>query len=237
LRSLQAASLGGFSYSLKIISMQNLTLKDHKKLFICLAIYLTSLIAANTLGIKLMPFIWGTHLSVSIFYFPFVYLMTDVVGEVYGKEIARQFVLAGILTTLLFLAFNIFSIVLPWSHVADWVRGSYDTVFGVSIRVSIASVVAFAVAEYQDVVTFFFFKKKAGASGFWLRANLATLWSELLDTVVFMVIAFYGVYDNHTLILMIVPWYLYKVAMGALYTPLSYIGINLLKKKYGNQIN
>jgi uncharacterized integral membrane protein (TIGR00697 family) len=217
--------------------MQQLTLSDYKKLFICLSIYLTSLIAANTLGLKIMPFIWGTHLSVSIFYFPFVYLMTDVVGEVYGKTMARQFVLAGIVTTLLFLVFNIISVLMPWSAAGLWAHDAYNTIFDVSIRVSIASVAAFAIAEYQDVFAYFFFKKKLEKAGFWLWSLLATIWSELLDTIIFMVIAFYGVYSNHTLILMIIPWWIYKIVMGFVYTPLSYLGIKLLKKEYGNTTN
>ena len=53
------------------------------KLIIALTLYIVSLFAANTLGLKTMPFLFGTHLSVSVFFFPFVFLMTDVIGEVY----------------------------------------------------------------------------------------------------------------------------------------------------------
>ncbi len=200
-----------------------------RKIIIALALYLTALLAANTLGVKTMPFLFGTHLSVSIFYFPFVYIITDVVGEVYGKPMARSFVLAGIITTVLFTLWNILSIVMPWSDASLWAHDSYNTLFGISIRMSIASVVAFAVAEYQDVTAFFFLKRKFGSKKFWLRSNLSNLWSELLDTVLWMAIAFVGVYDIKTLILMIIPWWLYKVAMGALYTPFSYLGIRLLR--------
>ena len=52
-----------------------------------------------------------------------------------------------------------------------------------------------------------------------------------LDTVIFMLIAFYGVYSTHTLISVIISWWLYKVAMGILYTPLSYLGIKILRGK------
>jgi len=56
------------------------------KLTVALTLYLVSLFASNTLGAKLMPFLWGTQLSVAAFFFPFVFLTTDVVGEVYGKK-------------------------------------------------------------------------------------------------------------------------------------------------------
>lgn len=202
-----------------------------KKLIIALSVYLSALFAANTLGLKIMPFLFGSHLSVGVFSFPIVFLMTDVIGEVYGKRIAKFFVLAGFLSTLVFILFSALSMAMPWSAAGEWVREGYNTVFGVTLRIAIASLVAFLIAEYQDVVTFFFFKKKLGTKLFWLRSLLSNLWSQLLDTVLFMVIAFAGVYETKTLISIIITWWLYKVAMGALYTPLSYLGIHLLRGK------
>lgn len=205
------------------------TEKSLKKIFIALTLYLTSLFAANTLGLKIMPFIFGTHLSVAVFSFPVVFLMTDVIGEVYGKRIARFFVLAGFISTALFIIYSFISLIMPWSSSGEWVKQSYTQVFGISIRVAIASLTAFLIAEYQDVFSFFFFKEKFGKKMFWLRSNLSNLWSQLLDSTIFMVIAFAGIYPNHTLISIIFTWWLYKVIMGVLYTPLSYLGILLLR--------
>ena len=203
--------------------------KSFKKILIALAIYLTSLFAANTLGLKIMPFLFGSHLSVAVFSFPVVFLMTDVVGEVYGKRIAKLFVLAGFLSTALFIAYSFVSLVLPWSPDGEWAKDGYNTIFGVSARIAIASLVAFLIAEYQDVISFFFLREKMGVKFFWLRSFLSNLWSQLLDTVIFMVIAFAGIYQTPVLISIIITWWLYKVAMGMLYTPLSYLGIMFLR--------
>ncbi len=184
-----------------------------------------------------MPFLFGTHLSVSVFYFPFVFLMTDIIGEVYGKTLARQFVLAGFIATLAFTLFNIISILMPWSDSGLWAHDAYNTLYSVSIRISIASLLAFVIGEYQDVFAFFFFKAKTNGRYFWLRSNLSNMWSQFVDTVIFMLIAFVGVYPFGTLLLMIIPWWLYKVAMGVAYTPLSYAGIYLLKKNYNAHTN
>jgi uncharacterized integral membrane protein (TIGR00697 family) len=202
-----------------------------KKISIALTIYLTSLFAANTLGLKIMPFIFGSHLSVAVFSFPIVFLMTDVIGEVYGRKVAKSFVLAGFISTLLFIAYSLLSLALPWANEGQWVEQGYNQVFGVSLRIALASLVAFAIAEYQDVVSFFFFRKKFGSGLFWLRSLLSNLWSQLLDTVIFMVIAFAGIYETRTLISIILTWWLYKVAIGLLYTPLSYVAIHYLKDK------
>ncbi|MBI4088057.1 queuosine precursor transporter [Candidatus Kaiserbacteria bacterium] len=205
--------------------------RNTKKIIIALALYLASLFAANTLGLKIMPFFFGLHVSVAVFFFPFVFLVTDVIGEVYGKKMAKLFVLAGFIATLLFVLYSFLSLALPWAAAGEWVHTSYDTVFGISLRIAIASVIAFIVGEYQDVISFFFFKARFGSRFFWLRSNLSNIWSQLLDTVLFMTIAFYGVYDNKTLVSIMVSWWLFKVVMGFLYTPLSYVGLWLLRDK------
>ncbi|PJA91803.1 hypothetical protein CO134_03450, partial [Candidatus Kuenenbacteria bacterium CG_4_9_14_3_um_filter_39_14] len=158
-------------------------------------------------------------------------LMTDVIGEIYGKRAAKFFVLAGFISTALFIIYSFLSLAMPWSDDGQWARQGYNQIFGISIRMAIASLAAFLIAEYQDVFSFFFFRKKLGTKFFWLRSLLSNLWSQLLDSLIFMVIAFAGVYTTKTLISIIISWWLYKVAMGALYTPLSYIGLSLLRDK------
>jgi len=210
--------------------MEGLNERDIKKILIALAVYLASLFAANTLGLKIMPFILGLHVSVAVFSFPFVFLTTDVIGEVYGKRMAKLFVLAGFIATALFVVYSLLSLALPWDAAGEWVHKSYNTVFGISARIAVASLVAFAIAEYQDVISFFFFRKRLGETKFWLRSNLSNLWSQFLDTVLFMTIAFAGVYPTPVLIRIILSWWLFKVAMGFVYTPLSYLGLRFFRK-------
>ncbi len=209
--------------------MIQITHHSLKKLIIALAIYLTSLFAANTLGLKIMPFVFGSHLSVGVFSFPVAFLMTDVIGEVWGKRIAKLFVFAGFISTALFIAYSFISLAMPWSPDGEWVKESYNQVFGISVRIAFASIVAFLIGEYQDVLSFFFFREKLRIKFFWLRSLLSNLWSQLLDTTIFMVIAFAGIYATSTLISITITWWIYKVAMGMLYTPLSYIAIRLLR--------
>ena len=214
--------------------MQTLTELDYKKILFCLTLYVSSLFAANTLGIKLMPFLFGTHISVAVFSFPIVFCMTDVIAEVYGKRMANNFVLAGIISIILFLFYSFISSITPWAKESLWAQAGYNQIFGLSVRFAIASLVAFAIGQYQDVISFFFFKKQIGEKKFWLRANLANAWSEFFDTAVFISIAFVGIYPIHTILLIIIPWWLYKIFMGLMLTPLSYLGIHLLRGKKDN---
>ena len=205
--------------------------KDTRKILLALTVYLASLFAANTLGLKIAPFILGLHVSVAVFSFPFVFLTTDVIGEIYGKKMARLFVRCGFIATALFLLYSLISLSLPWAEAGFWAKESYEQIFGVSMRIALASLVAFAVAEYQDVFAFFYVKAKIGEKLFWLRSLLSNVWSQFLDSALFMVIAFYGVYANEDLIRIIITWWLFKVAMGFLYTPLSYLALKLLREK------
>src|SRR3989344_9584078 len=109
--------------------MFQLSDRAFKKLLIALAIYLTSLFAANTLGLKVMPFIFGSHLSAAVFSFPIVFLTTDVIGEVYGKRTAKLFVLAGFISTAIFVLYSLLSVALPWDPAGEWVHQSYNQIF------------------------------------------------------------------------------------------------------------
>jgi len=213
--------------------MFQLSDNSFRKLILALTLYLTSLFAANTLGLKIMPFLFDSHLSVAVFSFPIVFLMTDVIGEIYGRRMAKFFVLAGFISTAVFMTYSLLSLYMPWSGEGLWVKDSYNQVFGVSLRIAVASLVAFLVAEYQDVFSFFFLREKIGTRYFWLRSTLSNLWSQFLDSAIFMLVAFAGtgIYSTNTLISLIISWWIYKVAMGALYTPLSYVGLWLLKDK------
>jgi uncharacterized integral membrane protein (TIGR00697 family) len=209
--------------------MPQLTERDMLKIAIVFGLYLTSLIASNTLGLKIVPF-WFTHISTAIFMFPFVFITTDVIGEVYGRRLARFFVIAGFVSVILFIIYSTLALLPPWDPAGNWLKDSYNVVFSASIRISIASLVAFIVGEYQDVIMFFLVRDRLGDKNFWLRSNISNLWSQFLDTTLFMTIAFYGVYANDVLLGLIITWWLFKVGVGVLYTPLSYLGIYLLRK-------
>ena len=208
---------------------------NFKKIVVCLTLYITSLFATNTLGVKLMPFLFGTHLSVAIFSYPIIFIMTDVIGEVYGRKMAKNFVFAGVISLVLFIFYSAISSLMPWSNDGLWVKDGYNQIFSLSVRFSVASLVAFIIAEYQDVFSFFFFKNKWGNKYFWLRSNLSNIWSQLLDSVIFMIIAYWGVIPLKAIMLIIIPWWIYKVLLGFLYTPISYLGLYLLKEKKYNE--
>lgn len=206
----------------------------NKKIYILLTVYLTALFASNTLGLKLMPFVFGTHLSVAIFFFPILFLLTDVVGEVYGRDVSKLFVRMGFIGTALFTVFNLIANIVPFEP-GFYLEDSYKEVFGLSFRFALASLVAFWIGEYQDVFAFFYFKAKLKGRLFLLRSFLSNAWSQLIDSVIWFSIAYIGVMPLKTIILTMIPWWIFKVLAGVFYSPLTLPVIKYLK--HDNQSN
>jgi uncharacterized PurR-regulated membrane protein YhhQ (DUF165 family) len=62
------------------------------KLFFALTLYISAIFMSNLLGLKTMPFLFGTHISFAIFTLPLIFVTTDVIGKIYGKDMAKKFV-------------------------------------------------------------------------------------------------------------------------------------------------
>ena len=108
-------------------------------------------------------------------------------------------------------------------------------VFGLSIRFSIASLTAFAIAEFLDVLVYSKIRQKFGKGKLWLRNNMSNFISQLIDTSTFMILAFYALDKsfgvNMSFILgLIIPYWLLKCSMSIIETPFVYLGVKWLKK-------
>ncbi|MBW2965625.1 queuosine precursor transporter, partial [Candidatus Woesearchaeota archaeon] len=111
---------------------------------------------------------------------------------------------------------------------------AFASVFGSSLRMIIASVIAFAVSQFHDVWSFHFWKKKTHGRYLWLRNNLSTGVSQLIDTILFMFIAFYKINPKFTvpfIISLIIPYWLFKVGFALADTPLCYALVAWMKKE------
>jgi queuosine precursor transporter len=200
------------------------------KLLFALTLYISAIFMSNLLGLKTMPFIFGTHITFAVFTLPLIFVTTDVIGKIYGKDMAKRFVFLGFFSIILWIIFSLFSQLLPWSaQTYARVGEAYETIFSLSIRISMASLCAFFASEYLDVLVFFRFKNQK--STFWMASFFSNLVSQLLDTVIFMTIAFLGFYDIEKILMMALPLWIYKVSMGVMYMPFSYLALNFLSKR------
>ncbi|SFE20648.1 hypothetical protein SAMN05216238_1109 [Lentibacillus persicus] len=185
------------------------------------ALFVGLLLLSNILGVKLFS-IGEIVLPAAVIVYVVTYLITDVIGEVYGKEAARKTVQAGFLTQVIALAFTFIAIKLPAAP--DFgLQTEFSEVLGGSFRVMLASLVSYIVSQNLDVSIFHWLKARDGDSKLWLRNNLSTIASQLVDTTIFITVAFWGIVPFSILLGMIVSQYLVKLMIALIDTPIVYI--------------
>ena len=188
------------------------------------AVFVASLVIASVLASKIIQ-VWAFFVPAGILAYSLTFLCTDVVSEVYGKEASRKVVLSGFIG--LVAAFLLTTLALNWSAAPFWQnQDSFDSILGSTTRIIIASLVAYLVSQYTDVWIFSQGKKLTKGKFLWLRNNLSTAISQLIDSVIFIVIAFYGVMPLFELI--IGQWVI-KLVIAALDTPIAYALVSVLR--------
>lgn len=188
------------------------------------------LILSNILAVKLFSIGPWLVLPAAVIVYVFTFPITDTIAEVYGKEAARQTVLAGFFTQLAALAFIFFSIQLP-SAAFFGDQESFETILSAGFRVTLASLVSYFISQNLDVTIFHRLKERHGDSKLWVRNNASTMGSQLVDTTLFITIAFYGTMPLGALIAMIATQYVFKLAVAAMDTPLVYLLVKWCKRR------
>lgn len=202
------------------------------------ALFVGTMVAANLMGTKVIPFftIRGFQFtgSVGIFLVPISFLITDIMAEIWGGKAVRSLIGATVTVLLLVLGITALATVLPPAGRFADMNGAYTVIFRSSLRLTAASIVAFTLSQSHDVWAFELWKRITGGKMLWLRNNASTMVSQLIDTIVFMLIAFWRVGDHFTLgyVLgsMVPPYYLLKVLMALLDTPFVYLGVRILRR-------
>jgi hypothetical protein len=209
--------------------------RDQKKM-VLFALYLTSMVLVNTLGSKITT-LGSVRASVGVFFMPILFLVTDVVGEVFGRKTSALFV--NISSAMLVFMFAMIGLCIALPPNPTWgLQESYQTIFASSMRMTAASLVSFFIAQHVDVFTFSFMKRITKEKYLWVRNNVSTIVSQFIDTTIFMFIAFYHITDQYTvpfIFSLIIPYWLFKVLFALLDTPLCYLGVWWLKRESDEQ--
>ncbi len=212
--------------------------KRKDSVFIILAgFFVTNTIVAELIGGKLVQFFGLFTQSIGIILWPFVFLLTDIINEHYGKQGVRK--LTYITVALIIYTFILISIALninavSFSPVND---AAFKTVFGQSQWIIVGSVIAFLLSQLVDVYVFWLFRDKTGGKLIWLRATGSTVVSQLIDTFVVQFIAFVlpgkWAFDEF---LRNASWgYLFKLLVALCLIPLIYLGHNVITKFIGKK--
>jgi uncharacterized integral membrane protein (TIGR00697 family) len=210
-----------------------------QKLDFLIAFYVTCVVISELMGAKSFSIatIGDFHLNatVIIFVLPLIYTINDIIVEVYGKERAQSLVRSSLFMIFFILLFSLLATHLPPSKRFLPTEGAYETIFSTSARFAAASLIAFTVSEFADVLIFAKLRERFGKKRLWLRNNMSNFISAFFDTALFMTLAFY-VFDqslgsNFSFIAGIaIPYWLLRCFMSVIETPLVYLGVRWLRR-------
>jgi queuosine precursor transporter len=164
--------------------------------------------------------------------FPITYIFGDVFTEVYGYKESRRAIWIGFLASALLSAAGALAVALPadpgWHN-----QQAFETVFGLIPRFVAASLIAYWVGEFANAFTLARLKVLTGGRWLWTRTIGSTIVGQAFDTVLVMIISFAGQVSTSTMIRLTLSSYLIKVVYEVLATPLTYAGVDWLKRREG----
>ncbi len=159
--------------------------------------------------------------------FSMTFFITDIISEKWGRKEACKAVWVGSLSTIV-LAVSTY-IVVNWDPASYTVESSkaFTEALSLTPRIAVAGIVAYFISQHHDVWLFNFLKRKTKGKHLWLRNNLSTATSQFLDSVIFISIAFYGVFPVLPLIL---GQWVVKMIIAAIDTPFIYTVVYIMDK-------
>ncbi len=192
---------------------------------IAVGVFAALTVLANLIAVKQIAF--GPFIApAAVLVYATTFLMTDIMSELFGKEKAKLAVWTGLLANLVMLVSVIIAVRWTAAPIMDpAMANAFDTVFGFAPRVVAASMVAYIVSQHHDIWAYSFWKKKTNGRYLWFRNNASTMVSQLIDTSIFITLAFYGVFPTAVLWEILVGQYAIKVLIAALDTPFMYIAV------------
>jgi uncharacterized integral membrane protein (TIGR00697 family) len=194
-----------------------------------MAAFVTVLLCANVIGAAKVAKVGDFVFGAGVLFFPISYVFGDVLTEVYGYARARKVVWAGF-GALAFASFMSWAILAfppapGWPH-----QEEYQTVFGATPRIVLASLIAYFSGEFCN--SFVLAKMKLWTKGrlLWFRTIGSTVVGEAVDSAIFYPIAFLGVWETDLVWQVMLSNYALKVAWEAMMTPFTYRIVNFLKR-------
>ena len=186
------------------------------------------MITANIQVVKTVE-IFGLVATLGNVLYGSIFFATDILNEVYGQKEARRGVWLGFIGMALMTLWMQFGLrFIP--HASDFAQGPLSTIFSLMPRIAAGSMAAYLVSQHHDVWAFQFWKRKTQGRFLWVRNNASTLVSQAIDSAIFCLIAFWGVFDTGTWIQILTSTYLLKLVVAVIDTPFLYLAKRLSPK-------
>lgn len=203
-----------------------------KSLVVIVAIMVTCYLTANVMAVKLISVRGITVFDAGTLIFPITYMLGDVLTELWGFRTAKRVIWLTFLCEVVFTLFVWIGVLLPYPNVTATTAEAYATVFSFVPRITVASLLAFLVGELTNAWFMARIKRLTHGKWLWVRTIGSTIPGCLLDTAIFVCVAFGGVVPNRDLASMIAIQVMAKILIEVCAsTPMAYGLIALLKRK------
>jgi hypothetical protein len=206
----------------------NITERDVAPLMLLGALFVGALVTANVIAAKIVM-IGPLFVPAGVLAYSITFAVTDTLCEVWNRRITQIVVNAGF--AVLVLVWALIALALQWPAAPFWLhQESFLQTLGSTNRIIVASLIAYGVSQTLDVWVFSRIKTLTGGRWLWLRNNVSTFLSQLVDTVIFISIAFYG-----ELPILQLMWaqLLVKYGIALADTPVVYGLVYLVRRRLG----
>ena len=218
-----------------------------KLYFFLSSIFITALVVSNLIFQKFFswyPFnfeVFGIklfELSVGVLPYPVTFLITDIVSEIFGKRKANQVVVMGILASIFSIGLLILGDVLPASSTSPIDDKTFNLVFSASPLAVLASMSAYLIAQFLDIRIYHFWKQLTKGKYLWLRNNFSTFSSQIIDsTTVIALLCIFDILAWDLFLGLVLSSITFKILVAVIDTPLLYLLVGLIRKKFNLGIN
>lgn len=172
--------------------------------------------------------IMGMQTAIGTVMFASTFLATDILSENHGKEAAKKAVYVGLFADVMLIISTQIALWYKPSAI-DYADDAMHTLFSLNLRISLASMVMYFVSNLADVAIFSKLKEKGTA--LWVRNNVATILCNCLENFGFIWLAFVGIYDTKTILIIAASTSVVEMVVAVLDTPFIYLARRIAKKE------
>lgn len=171
--------------------------------------------------------VFGLSTAIGTVMFASTFLATDILSECYSKKDAKKAIYIGLASNAVLICATQIALRYAPSEF-DYAHDAMTTLFGLNLRISLASAAMYFIANMADVYIFNKIKEKMNGKALWLRNNVATILCNCLENFGFIGLAFAGIYDIKTILTIAISTSVIEFIVALLDTPFLY-----LAKKFG----
>jgi uncharacterized integral membrane protein (TIGR00697 family) len=192
----------------------------------------TAIILANLQGPKLTV-IFGIETTLGVIFYSSIFFATDVLSELYGRAEANKAVRMGFAVSLVVLLMLSLAMLYQPSdrQFAHDIHDAFGTILNFTPRFILGSLFAYYISQTFDVWAFHRIRQVTGEKWLWLRNNLSTMCSQVVDTVIFSLVVWWGTVDLATALKLGAAKYLFKLLIAIVDTAFLYWARTLFRRR------